>query len=364
MSIEVFDYWGWVSIAIPLLAAFIFLGAALFSSPEEKRSFTQKDIDSPQKDQVAGFKKSALEKGLDKSRQKFWNPLAALLRGRSGFSQETFEKIEEILYGADLSPKLTGLMIEQLKKQVGRENYELEELRIFLREMIISRMTVEKESALQSRNQWTVGSDGQMQTVMIVGVNGVGKTTSVGKLAAKFSERGGGVVIGACDTFRMAAVEQLEVWAKRANCEMVRAKEGADPSGVAYDTMQHALKTEANYCLIDTAGRLHTKDNLMNELKKVKRVLQKLDPKAPEHIWLVLDAVTGQNAIRQAEEFHRTLGLTGLILTKCDGSSKAGAAVSIVENLQIPITFIGVGEGIHDLHQFDVNQYVDAMLLG
>ena len=343
---EVFDYWGWVAIAIPLLMALVFFAAGLRS----------KDVSQAQEPGHPG--KTALEQGLDKSRQKFWQPLTALFRKGGGLSQDILEEVEEILYSADLGPKLTNLIIRQLKEQVGKEGYGLQELKGFLREMIISKMTTPS-----SGEQWSLDSRDKLQTIMFVGINGVGKTTSMGKLAVKLVQSGSKVVVGACDTFRMAATEQLAVWAERAGCEIVQAKMGADPSGVAYDTLRRAQEVGADYCLIDTAGRLHTKSNLMDELKKTKRVLQKLDPRAPEHIWLVVDAVTGQNAIRQAEEFHRALQLTGLIFTKCDGSSKAGAAVSIVENLQVPITFIGVGEGVNDLQQFNVEQYVDAMLL-
>ena len=197
---------------------------------------------------------------------------------------------------------------------------------------------------------------------MVVGVNGAGKTTTVGKLATQLRQQGAKVVVGACDTFRVAAVEQLEVWCERAECEMVRGKDRADPSGVAYGAFQQALFSKADYCLLDTAGRLHTKVNLMEELKKSKRVLGKLDESAPHEVLLVLDAITGQNALRQAEEFNRALKLSGLILTKCDGSAKAGSAVAIVEKLQVPISHIGVGEGVEDLNRFNMDEYTNAIL--
>ena len=197
---------------------------------------------------------------------------------------------------------------------------------------------------------------------MVVGVNGAGKTTTIGKLATKLTAQGAKVVVGACDTFRAAAVDQLQVWCERAGAEMIRAKEGANPSGVGFDALQAALNSKADYCILDTAGRLHTKGNLMEELAKSKNVLKKLDSTAPHQTLLVIDAITGQNAIKQAEEFHKTLELSGLILTKCDGSSKAGSAVSIVQSLGVPITYIGVGESVDDLNNFNLDEYLDALL--
>ena len=197
---------------------------------------------------------------------------------------------------------------------------------------------------------------------MIVGVNGAGKTTTIGKLATKLTNQGAKVVVGACDTFRAAAVDQLQVWCDRSGAQMVRAKEGSNPSGVGYAALEKALNEKADYCILDTAGRLHTKGNLMDELSKSKNVLSKLDKDAPHQTLLVIDAITGQNALRQAEEFHKALNLTGLIFTKCDGSSKAGSAVGIVKNLQVPITYIGVGEGVEDINIFDLDEYLNALL--
>ena len=200
------------------------------------------------------------------------------------------------------------------------------------------------------------------KVIMIVGVNGAGKTTTIGKLATKLTNQGAKVVVGACDTFRAAAVDQLQVWCDRAGATMIRAKEGANPSGVGYDALQEAINEKADYCILDTAGRLHTAGNLMEELKKSRDVLKKLMPDAPHHVLLVIDAITGQNAIRQAEEFNKTLDLTGLIFTKCDGSSKAGSAVAIVQKLNVPIAYIGVGENVEDLDVFDLGQYLDALV--
>ena len=197
---------------------------------------------------------------------------------------------------------------------------------------------------------------------MIVGVNGAGKTTTIGKLATKLKSQGAKVIVGACDTFRAAAVDQLQVWCERAGVDMVRAKDGSDPSGVAFDTVAKAYRENYDYCLIDTAGRLHTNTNLMDELVKTKRVMAKTSPDAPHEVLLVLDAITGQNALKQAQEFHKALSLTGIIFTKCDGSAKAGSAVGIVDQLRVPITYIGVGETVDDLHLFDMDLYLKTLV--
>lgn len=301
-----------------------------------------------------------LRQGMSKSRGKFWHPIATLW-GR-GLSAETLDKVEEILYEADLGPNTTEAILQELKAQAGNENYALEDLKEFLKKILRSKMASVQERLQEREFLHFDSSSNETQVVMVVGVNGAGKTTTIGKLATQLRRQGATVVVGACDTFRAAAVDQLQVWCERAGCEMVRAKEGADPSGVAYEALQKARAQGAHYCLLDTAGRLHTKTHLMEELGKSKRVLGKLDTTAPHEVVLVVDAVTGQNAIQQAMEFNRALGLTGLILTKCDGSAKAGPAVAIVEKLQVPIAYIGVGEEVDDLDRFDMDQYLAAML--
>jgi fused signal recognition particle receptor len=197
--------------------------------------------------------------------------------------------------------------------------------------------------------------------VMIVGVNGVGKTTTIGKLAHNYKDAGHAVLIGAADTFRAAANEQLEVWAGRAGVEIVRQKQGADPAAVAFDTLQAAISRNADVVLIDTAGRLHTKTNLMEELRKISRVMTKIRPGTPDEVFLVLDATTGQNALQQAKEFTNAVEVTGLILTKLDGTAKGGVVIAIADELKIPIRYIGVGEGIDDLQPFDLDEYVEAL---
>lgn len=300
-----------------------------------------------------------LSEGLSKTRSDVWGKVTGLL-GKSGLSDEEFEEIEEILYASDLAPTLITELLERLQKEYNKSDEEKDFLKIiktFLKEKMASAQEKAPQDLYEFRPQ-----DKRPKVIMIVGVNGAGKTTTIGKLATKLKSQGAKVYVGACDTFRAAAVEQLEVWCQRAGVEIVKAKEGANPSGVAYETVERAVKDEADYCIIDTAGRLHTAANLMDELAKTKRVMSKVLPDAPHEVMLVIDAITGQNALRQAQEFHRSLELTGLIFTKCDGSSKAGSAVSIVNNLNVPVAYIGVGENVEDLNRFELDAYLDALL--
>jgi fused signal recognition particle receptor len=300
-----------------------------------------------------------LVSGLAQSREQVWEKISSLV-GRNNLDQDTLDQIEEILFSADVSTKVVGELTLELKK-MSTQNLSMDEIKKnifdFLRIKMQNPFVNRDQSIFEFKEKFS-----KPKVIMIVGVNGAGKTTTIGKLATKLQLQGAKVVVGACDTFRAAAVDQLQVWCDRAKVEMVRAKEGASPSGVAYESLQRAINADADYCLLDTAGRLHTKEGLMDELKKTKNVLKKLMPDAPDHTFLVIDAITGQNAIKQAEEFHKTLGLSGLIFTKCDGSSKAGSAISIVENLQIPIFYIGVGESVDDLDAFDLEDYLKALI--
>lgn len=301
-----------------------------------------------------------LLKGLEKTRNDVWGKIGGILSS-SNISEEQFEQIEEILYTSDLSPSLVSELLDELKERSKKEGESTEDFVSFIKGFLKSRMETVQQKENKDLYQFSK-STGSTKVIMIVGVNGAGKTTTIGKLATKLKAQGAKVVVGACDTFRAAAVEQLEVWCKRAEVELIRAHDGADPSGVAYDTVAKAKELEADYCIIDTAGRLHTASNLMDELAKTKKVMSKVIDDAPHETLLVVDAITGQNALRQAEEFNKSLDLTGLIFTKCDGSSKAGSAVSIVQKLNVPITYIGVGEDVEDLNVFDLDEYLDALL--
>jgi fused signal recognition particle receptor len=296
-----------------------------------------------------------LTKGLEKSRSEVWGKIGQL------FSSATpsLDEIEEILYTADIPTGLVQELLGKLEQEgKGKSPEDIQKL-------VFSFMKNKMDSIQQSIHPQVFNYDqNQKQTkvFMIVGVNGAGKTTTIGKLATKLKSQGARVIVGACDTFRAAAVDQLQVWCDRAGVDMVRAKDGADPSGVAYDTVAKAFAEGYDYCLIDTAGRLHTNQNLMDELAKTKRVMSKINESAPHEVLLVLDAITGQNALKQAQEFNKALQLTGIIFTKCDGSAKAGSAVGIVDHLKVPITYIGVGESVEDLALFDLELYLKTLV--
>ncbi len=301
-----------------------------------------------------------LMKGLTRSREDVWGKMSTLFSGRK-MDQSLIDEIEELLFSADLGPKVVGEILEMLegaaKKEELSERQFKEKLFTYLRDKMEPIQLAQQTSLYQP----ITGGQAAPKVIMIVGVNGAGKTTTIGKIATKLTRAGSKVVVGACDTFRAAAVDQLQVWCDRAGATMIRAKEGSNPSGVGFEALQEAIRLKADYCLLDTAGRLHTKENLMEELKKSKMVLKKLDQNAPDEILLVIDAITGQNALRQAQEFHKTLDLTGLIFTKCDGSSKAGSAISIVSELAVPLTYIGVGESVDDLDVFALDAYLSAL---
>jgi fused signal recognition particle receptor len=296
-----------------------------------------------------------LSSGLEKSRLEVWGKIGQLFSG----STPSLDEIEEILYTSDIPTTLVQELLEKLQVQgKGKTSQEIGAL-------VFSFMKEKMGPIQKSIHQGIFSFDPEIKKTrvfMIVGVNGAGKTTTIGKLATKFKQQGAKVIVGACDTFRAAAVDQLQVWCERADVDMVRAKDGADPSGVAYDTVARAFSEGYDYCLIDTAGRLHTNQNLMDELAKTKRVMSKINQEAPHEVLLVLDAITGQNALKQAQEFNKALNLTGIIFTKCDGSAKAGSAVGIVDNLKVPITYIGVGESVDDLQLFDLDMYLKTLV--
>lgn len=293
--------------------------------------------------------------GLEKSRSEVWGRIGQLFSGPAA----SLDEIEEILYTADIPTALVQELIQKLEKDgKGKSPEEIQDL--------VYHFMKGKMEPVQGHIHKDVfhfdSSVKKTRVFMIVGVNGAGKTTTIGKLATKLKSQGAKVIVGACDTFRAAAVDQLQVWCDRAGVDMVRAKDGADPSGVAYDTVAQAFSGGYDYCLIDTAGRLHTNQNLMDELTKTKKVMSKINSEAPHEVLLVLDAITGQNALKQAQEFNKALDLTGIIFTKCDGSAKAGSAVGIVDHLKVPITYIGVGESVDDLHLFDLELYLKTLV--
>lgn len=349
----------WLAIGL-LLAVVTAVVALKFTKKKElpktlvPKTVTQETPVAPVVKAIPWTEKLAL--GLSRARQDVWGKLLHSI-GKEGNS---FDEAEEILYTADLPPALVEEIISTLQKKSSEIKDEAtlkKHLADFLQTKLSPYHSLEKSDPLKF-----TGSTGKPKIIMIVGVNGAGKTTTIGKLAAKLSGQGAKVLVGACDTFRAAAVDQLQVWCDRAGADIVRAKDGADPSGVAFETVARAQREGHDFCLVDTAGRLHTATGLMDELAKTKRVMSKVDPEFPHEVWLVIDAITGQNALKQAQEFNKSLGLTGLVFTKCDGSSKAGSAVAIVDLLKVPIAYIGVGEGVEDLQPFSVNEYVHALV--
>jgi fused signal recognition particle receptor len=305
-----------------------------------------------------GFQK--IKDGLTKTRNNLIDKISNLLNISKTIDESFFNDLEEILIGADVGVGMTSELISRLKERVKIEKLsQPEELKFALKDELEKILKSSFDS--QNFDPFSIPEDRKPFVIMIVGVNGVGKTTTVGKLAYNFKSRGKKVLIGAGDTFRAAANEQLEIWAKRAGVDIIQQQKGSDPGAVAFDTVKSALARDIDVVLIDTAGRLHTKTNLMEELKKVKRVIQKLIPRAPDEIWLVLDATIGQNSIQQARQFHQALGITGLIITKLDGTAKGGVVFAIANELKIPVKFIGVGEGIDDLQPFDPESFIDAL---
>jgi fused signal recognition particle receptor len=299
-----------------------------------------------------------LKQGLSKTHDNIFAKVDKLVYGKSKIDDDIIERVEEILLSSDVGVQTTEILIDNIKKRVKEEKYERpEELRVILKDEI---KKIFSSGIQQETDDFEINK--KPYIVMIVGVNGVGKTTSIGKLAYNFRNDGHSVLIAAADTFRAAANEQLETWAKRAGCEIIQLTQGSDPGAVVYNAINNAISKNTEVVIIDTAGRLHTKINLMEELKKIKRVIQKLLPDAPHEILLVIDATTGQNGLNQAKEFAGAIGLTGLILTKLDGTAKGGIVLKISSELKIPVRYIGVGEQIDDLQVFDKENFVKALI--
>lgn len=305
-------------------------------------------------------KKESLDKGLEKTKTSLFSRIAKAVVGKSTVDSDVLDKLEEILVTSDVGVSTTLKIIKRLEERVARDKFvSTDELNRLLKEEIAA-LLAENNSADPSSWEFSKPS-GSPYVIMVVGVNGVGKTTTIGKLAHQFKSAGKKVILGAGDTFRAAAVDQLEIWSNRAGVSIVKQAMGSDPASVAYDSVESGVAQGADVVIIDTAGRLHNKINLMNELGKIKRVIQKVIPDAPHEILLVLDASTGQNAIEQARQFTKATEVTALALTKLDGTAKGGVVIGISDEFKIPVRYIGVGEKMEDLQLFDRNEFVDSL---
>lgn len=303
-------------------------------------------------------KKETLDKGLEITKTTFFSKLTKAVAGKSKVDDEVLDNLEEVLISSDVGVATTLKIIERIEKRVAQDKYlGTEELNEILREEIASLLA---ETNTGNDSEFIVPSTTKPYVIMVVGVNGVGKTTTIGKLAYQFKNAGYKVVLGAADTFRAAAIDQLQIWADRVGVPLVKQQMGSDPASVAFDTLQSAVSQNADVVIIDTAGRLHNKLGLMNELAKVKRVMQKVVVDAPHDVLLVLDGSTGQNAFEQAKEFTAATEVTSLAVTKLDGTAKGGVVIGISDQFQIPVKYIGVGEGIKDLQVFNKFEFVDS----
>lgn len=305
-------------------------------------------------------KKESLDKGLEKTKDSLFSKLTRSVVGKSKVDEEVLDELEEVLITSDVGVQTTLKIIERIEARIARDKYVgTDELNKVLREEISGLLS---EHDTEGPTEYELPShNGNPHVIMVVGVNGVGKTTSIGKLAHQFKQAGKKVVLGAADTFRAAAVDQLIIWSERVGVPIVQQGMGADPASVAFDALSSAKSQGADVVIIDTAGRLHNKVNLMNELSKIKRVMEKVIPDAPHEILLVLDGSTGQNAFEQAKQFALATSLTGLIITKLDGTAKGGVVIGISDQMSIPVRFIGVGEGIEDLQVFHREAFVESI---
>lgn len=303
-------------------------------------------------------KKETLDKGLEKTKTTFFGKLSKAVAGKSKVDDEVLDNLEEILVSSDVGVNTTLKIIERIEDRVSKDKYlGTDELNQILREEIAGLLS---ETNSGEETEFIVPNDKKPYVMMVVGVNGVGKTTTIGKLAYQLKKQGLKVVLGAADTFRAAAIDQLQVWADRVEVPLVKQSMGSDPASVAFDTLKSAVTQNADVVIIDTAGRLHNKINLMSELTKVKRVMQKVVDDAPHDVLLVLDGSTGQNAFEQAKQFIAATEVTSLAVTKLDGTAKGGVVIGISDQFQIPVKYIGVGEGIEDLQVFNKFEFVDS----
>lgn len=301
------------------------------------------------------------DKGVKKTNEGFFKRLSRAIVGKSKVDDSVLDAIEEALISSDMGVDTTLEIIDRLEERVGKDKYmSMDELVGMLREEIASLLEV-GDSSQEANGSLPFDFSKKPLVILVVGVNGVGKTTTIGKLASRLKAEGKNVVLGAADTFRAAAVEQLQIWADRAGVAIVKQEMGSDPASVAYDSVSSAVAKGADVVIIDTAGRLHNRVNLMNELTKIRNVIRKVIPDAPHEVMLVLDGSTGQNAYHQAQEFSKATDVTSLAVTKLDGSAKGGVVIGIVDQLQIPVKFIGIGEGIDDLKVFDKKEFVSSL---
>jgi fused signal recognition particle receptor len=306
-------------------------------------------------------KKENLDQGLEKTKQSFFSKIARAIVGKSKVDDEVLDNLEEILISSDVGVETTLKIIDRIQARVSRDKVlGTDELNFVLRDEIAA-LLEENNSNQNGSLEINPPSDGNPYVIMVVGVNGVGKTTTIGKLAYQFKKAGKKVVLGAADTFRAAAVDQLIIWSKRVDVPIIQQGMGADPASVAFDTLQSAKSQNADVVIIDTAGRLHNKVNLMNELTKIKRVMEKVVPGAPHEILLVLDGSTGQNAFEQAKQFSQATDINALAVTKLDGTAKGGVVIGISDQMKIPVKYIGVGEKMEDLQLFDRKEFVDSL---
>ncbi|APZ46794.1 signal recognition particle-docking protein FtsY [Polaribacter reichenbachii] len=309
-------------------------------------------------------KKETLDKGLEKTKESFFGKLSKAVAGKSKVDDDVLDNLEEVLVASDVGVNTTLKIIERIEERVAKDKYVgTDELNRILREEIAGLLS---ETNIGNESEFIIPEipkkDGNKMpyVLMVVGVNGVGKTTTIGKLASQFKKQGLKVVLGAADTFRAAAIDQLQVWADRTDVPIIRQEMGSDPASVAFDTLKSAVNQDADVVIIDTAGRLHNKVNLMNELTKIKRVMQKVVDNSPHDVLLVLDGSTGQNAFEQAKQFTKATEVTSLAVTKLDGTAKGGVVIGISDQFKIPVKYIGVGEGIDDLQVFNKVEFVDS----
>ena len=307
-------------------------------------------------------KKETLDHGLEKTKQSVFGKLARAVAGKSKVDDDVLDNLEEVLITSDVGVDTTLKIIQRIEERVARDKYvSTSELNAILRDEIASLL---EENNSQDASSWDLPSDHRPYVILVVGVNGVGKTTTIGKLAWQFKNAGKKVMLGAADTFRAAAVEQIQIWADRVGVPLVKQQMGADPANVACETLQSAWANKADVVLIDTAGRLHNKVGLMNELKKIKDVMKKVVPTAPDEILLVLDGSTGQNAFEQAKQFSSVTPITSLAVTKLDGTAKGGVVIGISDQLKVPVKYIGLGEKMEDLQLFNRREFVDSLFTG